>query len=58
MLPRRDTPRIRTLLRELEDAHDDLDAAASPEQAACAREEIAALQHSLWLAGYEREEIA
>ncbi len=56
MLPH--TPRIRTLLQHLEDARQDLAEAATPERAACAREDIAHLQHSLWLAGYEPEEIA
>lgn len=53
---RRDTPRIRDLLDDLEDCRRDLAEAGSADQAACARENIHAIQHSLWLAGYQPEE--
>lgn len=52
------TPRIRELLDALESAKIDLLEAETAERAACAREDIAHLQHSLWLAGYEPEEVA
>lgn len=49
-------PRIRQLLQDLEDCRRDLAEAETAEQAACARAEIHACEHSLWLAGYEPEE--
>lgn len=51
------TPRIRELLAALEDARAALVEAVSAEHAACAREDISAISHSLWLAGYEPEEV-
>jgi hypothetical protein len=53
---RPNAPRIRELLRELEDCRADLAEAVTADQAECARQEIHAIQHSLWLAGYQPEE--
>ena len=53
---RSNQPRIDALLRELEDAKEDLWLATTKEHADAARADIAALQHSLWLAGYRPEE--
>lgn len=58
MLLRPNAPRIRQLLSELEDCKDDLANAVTADEVDCARAEIASLQHSLWLAGYQPEEEA
>lgn len=55
---RPNTPRIRKLLADLADAQTVLADAATPEQAADARETIHGLKHSLWLAGADVEELA
>lgn len=54
----RPNARIRKLLADLAEAQSDIAEAVTAEHAACAREEIRTIQHSLWLAGYAPEEVA